>query len=331
MRSWALGCLIATLCNAALPQNQRSVPMPQQFEIGRHPYFDFGPPFDFYELFIIRPMGGGSSLERITITPAGDKCFAPEEVETQGATTTDSVASLLGPTNPCAIPEKDLRRELKRRKKHLVFSGADVVMQVRCGTQTRLIRSDILDRDMFDPAPRTPEHTAWTMRLLSRLDQLIGPGVIDKPLFAISENRVADAFPDSPNLLDLGKGKYDALFQGAPNRPSDLYDVAKVPRPPPIVRLLRSSPAEPEVPTMPEYPKLARMTHVEGQVEFTVDVDLRGKATNVTIERGHAFLREAVKEAASSWRFPREVPGLQIHATLEFGLNCPMSDKAAIP
>ncbi len=330
MRSFILGCFIAVLCNNAIAQSP-SLPAPEQVEIGRHTYFDFGPPFDFYELFIIRSAGNGSSIERITITPAGSKCFAPGKVETQVATTTDSVASLLGSTNPCLIPEKELRRELKRRKKHLIFSGANVVMQVRCETQERLIRSDILDRDMFDPTPKTPEHTAWTMRLLSRLDQLAGPGVIDRPVFPISENRTSDKFPDSPNLRDLGEGKYDALFAGAPNKPSDLYRAAQVPTPQPIVRLLRSLPAEPEVLTMPEYPVLARRTGVEAEVELTVDIDTNGNVTNVTVERGHALLRDAAKEAASTWKFPREVPGLQIHATVEFRLNCPRSDEAAIP
>ncbi|SRR6266403_2521006 len=330
MRSLILGCFIAVLCNNAIAQSP-SLPAPEQVEIGRHTYFDFGPPFDFYELFIIRSAGNGSSIERITITPAGSKCFAPGKVETQVATTTDSVASLLGSTNPCLISEKELRRELKRRKKHLIFSGANVVMQVRCGTQERLIRSDILDRDMFDPTAKAPEHTAWTMRLLSRLDQIVGPGVIDKPVFAISEEKIPDKFPDSTNLRDLGEGKYDALFQGAPNRPSDLYRVAQIAPPSPSVRLLHSAPAEPEVLIKPQYPKLARMTLVEGQVEFRVDVDTNGNATNVTIESGHALLRTAVKVAVGAWRFPREVPGLQIHATLEFRLNCPTSDKAAIP
>jgi len=85
MRSFILGCFIAVLCNNAIAQSP-SFPAPEQVEIGRHTFFDFGPPFDFYELFIIRSAGNGSSIERITITPAGSKCFAPGKVETQVAT-----------------------------------------------------------------------------------------------------------------------------------------------------------------------------------------------------------------------------------------------------
>src|SRR5216684_7277881 len=149
MRACVLGCVLAIMCHSALPQSRQSSPaQPEQFEIGRHTFVDFGPPFNFYELFIVRRAGDGSSIERITITPAGNECITPEKVETKSATTSDTVASLLGSTNPCTIPEKALRRELKRRKKGLAFSGANVVMQVQCGAKTRLIRSDILDKDV---------------------------------------------------------------------------------------------------------------------------------------------------------------------------------------
>jgi hypothetical protein len=54
--------------------------------------------------------------------------------------------------------KKPLRRELKRCKKCLVFSGADVVLQVQCGTETCLIRTDILDKirdSRLAPSPMT--------------------------------------------------------------------------------------------------------------------------------------------------------------------------------
>jgi hypothetical protein len=84
----------------------------------------------------------------------------PARLETASATLQQSLAELLGSKNPCAIPEKDLKREIKRCKKCSVFSGSKVTMQVTCGGAARLIRSDILDRDMFDAAAHTPENTA---------------------------------------------------------------------------------------------------------------------------------------------------------------------------
>jgi hypothetical protein len=62
-------------------------------------------------------------------------------------------------------------------------------MAVQCGDQTRLIRMDILDRDMFDPAPKTPGHTSWTMTLMGRLDQTVGHSVMEPPVFALAEQR----------------------------------------------------------------------------------------------------------------------------------------------
>jgi hypothetical protein len=60
-----------------------------------------------------------------------------------------------------------------------------------------MIRSDILDRDMFDPIPNTPEHTARTMRLLQRLDDAIGPGVMEKPIFPIPDTGESSAIDSS--------------------------------------------------------------------------------------------------------------------------------------
>lgn len=60
-------------------------------------------------------------------------------------------------------------------------------MQVQCGDQNRDIRMDVLDRDMFDPHPNTPQHTSWTMALLRRLDATLGGNVLDEPAFSVSE------------------------------------------------------------------------------------------------------------------------------------------------
>ena len=81
-------------------QDRSAAVQPGQFEIGRHTFFDFGPPFNFYELFIVRPTATGTSIERITLTPPGQKCVAPAEVKAASASTSESVAKLLGDKNP---------------------------------------------------------------------------------------------------------------------------------------------------------------------------------------------------------------------------------------
>ena len=150
----------AVLQFVSAADKQSPVPMPESFVLGRHTFIDIGPPFDFYEILSVHRDGTGTVLERITVTPPGDPCTQPATVETDNLPMAASIPELLAGTNPCRIPAKALRAELKRCKKCLVFSGAQITMSVQCGQETRLIRMDILDRDMFDPAPNTP-HGQW--------------------------------------------------------------------------------------------------------------------------------------------------------------------------
>lgn len=325
MRCCILLCAALILYSPTLFQ-ERDLPatQPKEFEIGRRTFFDFGPPFDFYEIFIVRPATRGTSIERITLTPAADECIAPAKVETASASIDEPVAALLGSSNPCTIPEESLRRELKRCKDCLVFSGAKVVMQVQCGSRTRLVRSDILDQDMFDPSAHPPQHTSWTMRLLERLDQAVGPGVMDKPAFPVSDpQEVPPSEFDSPNLRGVRDGNYDALFPDAPDKPSLLYRAAQNRPPSPSVRLLSSVPLSPEVFVLPDYPLLARMARVGGEVSFTIEIDANGGVANLAIESGHPILRAAVKKVVNEWKFPKDDSSRQIHAMIEFILNCP--------
>jgi TonB family protein len=332
MRCSVTVCAVLFLCCSAMCQDRSAAVQPSQFEIGRHTFFDFGPPFDFYEIFIVRPSATGTSVQRITLTLPGQKCVAPAEVKAASASTNESVAKLMGGKNPCTIPEKALRRESKRCKKCSVFSGADVVLQVRCGTVTRLIRTDILEKDWFDASPHTPEHASWTMQLLGRLDDAVGPGIMDRPIFLLPEKgEQPENAMDWPTLRDVSAGKYDALFQGTPDiatdsatgKPSDLYRAAQDHPFPPVVRLLNSSvPLREGTFIPPTYPPIARLTGTGGRVSFKIEVDPNGKATKLSFESGHPLLRQAVNDAVSQWRFPKEATSQEIQITIEFGLNC---------
>lgn len=316
---------VVLLCGSSLPQpNALAQSKPTQFEIARHTFFDFGPPNDYYELFIVRPMANGTSIERITLTPPTDECVNPAKVEFASASISDSVSDLFGSTNPCKIPGKELRRELKRCKHCMVFSGANVVMQIQCGTKARLIRSDILDKDWFDPHANTPVQTSWTMQLLEYLEHAVGPGVMDKPMFQTSENEEQPAKnPDSPALKELSVGNYDALFQRAPDKPSDLYHAAQVLPPSPSVRLLSSVPYAPEAFVEPQYPMITRMARIQGEVVFKIHVDASGASSKPIFQNGPPLLRGAVERAVSGWKFPKEAFGQEIQASIEFKLNCP--------
>jgi len=326
MRHSTIICVVAILIGVLSRQERQlaSTGRDQQFVIGRHTFFDLGPPNDYYELLIVGPNANGASIERITLTPAGDACLLPAKVEITSVSIAESPAMLLGATNPCTIPEKELRSELQRCKNCLVFSGANIAMQVQCGTQTRIIRSDILDKDMFDSNPNAPKHTSWTMRLLARLDQALGPGVMEKPIFPVSEERKALVHDEaSRTLRDLSSGKYDALFKDAPDKPSALYRAAQIDPISPSVRLQRSTPFQPTTFVLPEYPAIARAAHVKGAVSFKIEIDGNGGVKDIVFNSGSFLLQGAVKEAVSGWRFSGEAFNERVQATIDFALNCP--------
>jgi hypothetical protein len=300
--------------------------VPDHFVIARDSFFDFGPPFHYLELFFVRPTETGSSIERILLTPTASECFQPAKVETASVLIKKTPAALLGGTNPCTIPEKELTDELKRRKHGLVFSGVNVVIQVQCGDQTRQVRSDILDRDIYAASPNTPEHTSWTMKLLEQLDKAIGNRVVDKPAFPLPESpdtaqqRGQEA--PSPNLRDVNQGKYDVLFPGTDIKASEVYRAAQVLPPSPIVRLVGALDVPPQLFSQPEYPILAQMAGVEGEVTFDFDVDPNGVPTNLRNDVGPVLLKGAVASAIKSWKFSRDASGQKVRVSFGFILTC---------
>jgi len=298
-------------------------PMPTEFQIGRLTFFDFGPPNEYYELILVKGEANGTSVERVLLTPPGDACLQTAKIEASVAHLNQPVASLFGKTNPCSISQKDLNRELKRCKKCLTFSGVKVAMQVSCGGQDRIIRSDILDRDMFDAAPNTPPHTSWTMQLLQELDKALGPGAMDKPVFQMAESQSngADVAPEWTR--DIASGKYDGLFASGDTRPSLLYRMALAPAVEPTsVTLTRIAPEEAGSFRLPVYPPLAKVAHVQGDVEFSLEVDAYGRAKSIVLESGHPMLKPAVQDAVTKAKFDPEMNGRTVKGTISFRLNC---------
>jgi hypothetical protein len=325
MRWFPAFCLALFLQGPAVAQEHHAVvPFPEQFAIGRDTFFDFGPPFHYYEILVVRPAADGSSVARILLTPPGAACLVPAKVETASASLRESVPALLGNTNPCTIPEKELRRELKRCKHCLVFSGATVTMHVPCGANSRLIRSDLLDKDMFSSAPNTPKHTSSTMQLLAHLDNAFGPGVMEKPMFSLPDNeQSAPVILDSTIQRELESGTYDELFPGAAEKPSTLLRASQVRYPSPTVQLLSSSPSAPKEFALPKYPPIARAARVQGTVSFTAALDPNGVPITPIFAPGNLILIEAVKREAANWKFPLDAAGEPVSVSIEFSLNCP--------
>jgi len=317
-------CLALLLGGGALSQGRKpQSPVPSEFLIGRHTYFDFGPPMDYYELFVVHDRANSCEVERITLTPAGDACLAPPSLRIATGRIEDQMNGLLD-RNPCSIPEKDLNRERERCKNCLRYGGADVVMQVSCGGQTRKIRMDILDRDMFDPTPRTPEHTSWTMKLLGKLDSILDDRVMDRSIF--EPPKPQELFPSdnrAPLVENIRQGKYDDLFGKVPDKLSQLLLASSVKPATPSVDLLSSTPFRPIAFDLPAYPRLATMVRAEGEVNIKFDVNAEGGVANLEFLSGQPLLRGTIEQSVKRWSFPREAVGREIRATLRFATNCP--------
>jgi hypothetical protein len=323
-------CAVVLVAGSARAQGKRpEVPLPTELLIGRHFFIDIGPPNDYYDLFLIRVADNGTSLERVTITPAGEPCSQPATVEFARASVAESIGTFLENKNVCAIPEKELRREQKRCRKCPRFTGADITVQARCGDQTRRIRVDILDRDMFDQNPQTPEHTSWTMNLLARFGSHLGDNltrVIQRPILPVGENPSPPAaLPKETALLaDVREGKLDGFFGKVPDKLSAIYNEAeKPPPPPPIVELVSSAPFGPISFEAPAYPQLAKAARVEGEVAFVFDVNSDGGTTNLRFLKGAPLLRATAETSVAGWKFSKEAAGHEIQATLNFRTNCP--------
>jgi hypothetical protein len=312
-----------SICTVALAKDRRpNPPMPDQFAVGRDTFFDFGPPFHYVELLLVSPTEEGTLIERIIMT-AGYKCTLPPKIKITKATTKHSVAELLGSANPCTVPEKELKRELKRKKHQLVFSGANISMQVRCGEQARIIRSNILDRDIFEPHAGTPPHTSWTMGILTQLDQALGPGAMEEPAFALAGDvRPSEPLVDSPTLQEIAAGKFDALFPGTTDKPSQIYRSFREPIAAPTVTIIDSVPIKPISAPLPPYPALARAAGVQGTFPFSLHIQSNGEANEFAAQNAAPVLRSAMEEASRKWKFPKVAADQRVVVTVEFALNC---------
>jgi TonB family protein len=215
-----------------------------------------------------------------------------------------------------------LRRELKRCKKCLTFSGMNVTMEASCGGVSRRIRMDVLDRDLFDAKPNTPENTSWTMKLLEQIDAVTGPGGLDSPIIATGGHVPVPPVPESATLQALKSGIFDPMFGADAGIPQIIRESEEPPPPSPSVELINVTPFMPIAPEMPHYPAIANAARQEGKVNFTFDVDSDGKVGNVVIISGNKLLEMSVVETVSGWKFPPEANGHSGQGTLEFKLNC---------
>jgi TonB family protein len=296
---------------------------PKRLLFSRLTFFDFGPPFDFYEVLSLEDKGASTEVKRMLVTPAGNACIQPPSVETEATTIHKSLEQLLLGKNPCRIPEKALRQERKRCKHCLVFSGVNVTLTVSCKSEERRIRMDILDKDLFDRSPDTPPNTSWTMAVLRQLDDNLGPGVMDKPALLLGAPKPRPfTASDTAMLLALKNGEYDGLFD-SDKKLSELYRESQKPFLLPSVRLLNVTPVPPVSAEVPQYPPIARAAHVEGEVKISFDLSSSGKVESLVYDSGSELFKASVADSVSKWQFPPTSDVRHEQAKIVFMLNCP--------
>lgn len=76
----------------------------------------------------------------------------------------------------------------------------------------------------------------------------------------------------------------------------------------------------------PSYPRLAKLTHIQGQVVLQVFISKDGTVDHVNAVKGHRFLRGAAKDAVKHWRYrPYLVNGRPVEVativTVDFNLD----------
>ncbi len=321
---------MATLAAFAAPNKKSSstTPFPVELAVGRHTFFDFGPPFDYYEIFSVRPQGQETIIQRITLTPPGIPCLQAANLEVATATTQQTLADLLNGVNPCAIPEKALKKERKRCKNCLVFSGADATLAVTCGNKQRLLRSDFLVQDIFGPSSGRPQYASWYMEFLGSLDQLLGDTIMDRPAFGVGATAQAPPADLAPiDLAALKTGKFDILFPGSPHKPSNLLILTENPPTQPNVELVSITPLRSTATPQWKYPPLARAAGVEGDVEFAADLAADGSVRRITMTSGHPLFEPVVTSDLEAWKFSSGTEGHQIRGIIAFRLNCSAASR----
>jgi hypothetical protein len=319
-----IALLIGSLSVAQKHKDQE--PFPTELVIGRDSFIDVGPPFNYYDLTFLRSVGEKTDIERVSLTPPADACYPRAEIKVFHVILDESLNSVLQSTNPCSISDKALKAELKRRSKGLVFSGMNVSIQVQCTVKTRIIRADILDRDIFDEHTRTPQYTSWSRALFEKLDQSTGDRPWDEPIFPVSAPAVPPT-SQSAALQAIADGKFDGIFGDSPDRPSALYRLAQnVPRRP-FIELTKSDPVRPTVYVDPLYPPIAKAARVHGTVDFHLAVGDDGWAEGVTIDSGPKMLWQTTSEAIGKWKFSSNDSGKTVHGSVRFGLNCASEPK----
>jgi TonB family protein len=320
---YAIASSLLALTSSLCVAQQSKTELPKQLTITRETFIDVGPPNDFYEVIQLNEESNRTYVQRALVTP-GERCLQQTTVEAKAITINKPLRNILLEKNPCDLSEKAINKERKRCKHCVTFSGQNITLGLTCDGKDRRIRADILDRDLFDKSSNTPEHTSWTMNVLSQLDDALGPGALDKPIFPTFQSGQPPSSAQASNLtiLDgLKNGSYDSYFN-SDKKLSQLYRESLDVMLPPSVELLSATPEMPTSKKLPTYPPIAKAARVEGVVEISFNISPQGTPQNITLDKGPEMLRATMTDTISQWSFPPSPEVRREQLTIAFRLNC---------
>ncbi len=169
------------------------------------------------------------------------------------------------------------------------------------------------------------------MQLLSKVDEVLGNKVMDKPMFPIESAAQSGKETPGPDFVrEIAEGKYDALFPGTTEKVSSIYQSTKRAVPLPDAALVRIEPSTPDSYIAPMYPPIAKAARVEGEVSFRAKIGAACTPDEVEITGGPKMLQQAVTNAVKQWCFSKVDAGRQVEGAVAFRLNCPPKADSAI-
>jgi len=204
----------------------------------------------------------------------------------------------------------------------------------------KAIWTEVLQAPLPPPPPPSSLGTQTSRsapRRVSSSEILEAPPSIPKTIAQIHDEPLPPAqFPSTsagvPGGIDYGQSgaALDHLLQGILGNPSS--------QPPPPQRLKPNqsqpirqggivSAARLIYQPKPEYPELARMTRVEGAVEFEAVIGKDGTIEELKVLKGHPLLAKAALEAVRQWRYqPTLLNGEPVEVITEITVNFKLTD-----
>lgn len=327
-------------------------PSPSQFYAISYTFWDNGPAWD-YHIIDVKQQGSDTVVRDILViserTYCGATCRVKAKTKTLRNTTPDALVS---DNNPCAVDQKELRREIqrsKRARKHmLVFSSAHFGIVADCGGKEVVLHLPMVP---FGTVPQRSPQIARSYELLREVEiRVFGTDEVFK---SSGETSILPGLEgDNPSSSDdlLGESLLSELRSGSFDRAlcdnwkngacaddwlqSDLKSYIPLSaRPQPTVMLIEPNDHDFVVFRPPGYPPLAKMAGIEGKVVIELQVDsVTGSVSDVKVITGHPLLQTAALEAARKWQLrPTGSTGSTriVRAVLEFERNCPGTPSTA--